>query len=105
MFVFKSIFMIRNYFVIAVRNIMRNKTYSFINILGLSIGVACCLLLALYIQDEYSYDKHIAGIDNVYRITTELHSDKGGDQKMRTCSPPIALGMSNELPEILYATR
>ena len=97
--------MIRNYFVVAFRGIMRNKAYSFINILGLSVGVACCMLLALYIQDEYSYDRHIADGDRVYRIVTELHLDKTGIKTMGTCSPPIAMGMKDELPEIESATR
>ena len=97
--------MIRNYFVVAFRGIMRNKAYSFINILGLSVGVACCMLLALYIQDEYSYDRHIADPDRVYRIVTELHLDKTGIKTMGSCSPPIAMGMKDELPEIESATR
>ena len=97
--------MIRNYFVVAFRSIMRNKAYSFINILGLSMGVACCMMLALYIQDEYSYDRHLADPDRVYRIVTELHLDKTGIKTMGTCSPPIAMGMKDELPEIESATR
>jgi putative ABC transport system permease protein len=62
--------MIRNYIVIAIRSMMRNKRYSFINILGLSVGVACCLLLALYIQDELSYDKHHKDGERIFRITS-----------------------------------
>ena len=48
--------MIKNYLTVAIRNIARNKTFSAINILGLAIGMACCILILLYVQDELSYD-------------------------------------------------
>lgn len=96
--------MLQNYLKIALRNLARNKSYSLINILGLSLGVACCLLLALYIQDEMSYDKHHARLDDLYRITTQFQSDKGLD-KLRTTSPPIAMTLRDEIPEIESAVR
>ncbi len=96
--------MIRNYIKIALRNMVRNKTYSLINIFGLSMGVACCLLLALYIQDEYSYDRHQVEVQNLYRIITDFKSDKGLN-KLATCSPPIAMAMRDELPEVESAAR
>jgi hypothetical protein len=55
--------MLKNYFKIAWRSLMKNKTFSFINIFGLSIGLTCCLLIALYLNYELSYDKqHPDGI-------------------------------------------
>ena len=96
--------MLRNYLFVVFRNIGRHKTYSFINVLGLSLGVGCCLLLALYIQDEYSYDQYHSRIDDLYRITTTFQSGKGID-RLTTCSPPIAMAMRDELPEIESATR
>lgn len=95
--------MIRNYLTIAFRSMMRNKAYSFINILGLSVGVACCLLLALYIQDEASYDKHHHDVDNLYRVTSIMGDN--GEHLMRTTSPPIVWGIKDELPEIDDVTR
>ena len=83
---------------------MRNKTYSFINISGLSIGVACCLLLALYIQDEMSYDKHHANKGNIYRVTTYMNRD-ANLRPMGTTSPPIVWGIKDEVPEIETVTR
>jgi hypothetical protein len=62
--------MIRSYIILAWRNILRSKAYSFINIAGLSLGVTCCLLLALYIQDEMSYDKHHDRVNDLYILTT-----------------------------------
>ncbi|NMH88909.1 ABC transporter permease [Flavivirga algicola] len=61
--------MIRNYFKIAWRNLLKNKGFSFINIFGLSIGVAACILISIYILHESSYDKHVSNSENIYRIT------------------------------------
>jgi len=96
--------MLHNYLKIAFRNLLRSKSYSFINIFGLALGVACCLLLTLYIQDEISYDKHHKHLENVYRITTKFESDKGID-KLGSTSPPIAMTMMEEISEVESATR
>ena len=96
--------MLKNYITMALRNLIKHKGFSFINIAGLSIGISCCLLLALYIQDEMSYDKHHTDVNNIYRIITEFHNDKGLD-RLQTASPPIALGMRDDLPEVENAAR
>ncbi len=96
--------MLRSYFIVAVRNILRSKTYSIINIFGLSLGVACCLLLSLYILDELSYDKHHDRVEDIFRITSHFKSEKGLDD-LATCSPPIAWGIKDEVPEIVSVTR
>ncbi len=96
--------MLRSYFIIAFRNMMRNKLFSGINVFGLSLSVACCLLLTLYIQDEMSYDSHHNHLQELYRITAQFQSDKGLD-KLGTSSPPIAMVMRDEIPEIEQATR
>jgi putative ABC transport system permease protein len=96
--------MLRNYFVIAFRNLQKHRLFSLINILGLSLGLTCCLLLTLYIQDELSYDSHMNRKDDVYRVVTEF---KGviGFSKLGTASPPIALALAEELPEVEAAAR
>jgi putative ABC transport system permease protein len=96
--------MLRSYFIIAWRNIQRNKTYSLINILGLSLGVACCLLLALYVQDEIRYDQHHRDLNNLYRIITKFQSERGID-RLGSTSPPIAMTLRDEIPEVLAAAR
>jgi putative ABC transport system permease protein len=96
--------MLKNYFKIAIRNIMRNKVYSLINILGLSIGVACCLLLALYIQEEFKVDKHHSRVEDIYRITTLFQNISNIDHNA-ACSPPIAMAMKDEIPEVEVAAR
>ena len=67
--------MIRNYFKIAWRNLLKNKGFTFINIIGLSIGVAACLLISLYILHESSYDKDVPNSDNIYRMVKHRIKD------------------------------
>ena len=96
--------MLRNYITIALRTMLRNQSYSLINILGLSLGLACCLLLALYIQDELSYDQHHNDLENIYRITTHFQTDNRLDD-LATASPPMAMAMKDEIPEVRAAAR
>lgn len=97
--------MLQNYIKLAVRNLLRNKVYSSINIAGLSLGIACCLLLVLYVQDELSYDKHHARLNDIYRIDTQFESDLIGLDKLASVSPPIAMTMLEEIPEVEAAAR
>ncbi|WP_111307287.1 ABC transporter permease [Confluentibacter sediminis] len=66
--------MFKNYFKIAWRNILRSKGYAFINILGLSLGLACAMLIMLYVKDEVSYDKFHSNVDDIYRVVSEYSS-------------------------------
>ncbi len=62
--------MLRNYFKIALRNLWRHKSYSFINVSGLAVGMACCLLILLFVQDELVYDRfHQKGIASISLLT------------------------------------
>lgn len=60
--------MLRNYFKIAFRNLFKNKVYSFINISGLAVGMACCMAICLYVYDEFSYDRFHPNAPNLYRV-------------------------------------
>ncbi len=71
--------MLKNYFVIAIRNLWRNKILSVINISGLSIGLACCMLIFLYAKDELSYDRFHEKKEQIYRITARMVNDQGLD--------------------------
>jgi putative ABC transport system permease protein len=96
--------MFRNYFKTAFRALLKNKTYSVINIIGLSVGTLCCLYILLYVQEQYSYDKHHKQAENIYRITTDL--TVGGDRHNNaTSSPPIAPAMKNDFAEVAEYTR
>lgn len=96
--------MLRNYFVIALRLLIKNKTFSMINILGLSTGIACCILITLYIQDELNYEKGFADHERIYRINTAFIKD-GVTENGGTTSPPIAWDLADALPEIETVTR
>ncbi len=96
--------MIRNYFILALRSMLRNRVYSIINIVGLSVGVACCLLLALYIKDEASFDQHHRDLDRLYQVTS-IMGEESENHIMRTTSAPIVWGIKDELPEIEQVTR
>src|SRR5947209_3653846 len=91
--------MIKSYLKTALRFLLKNKTFSFINIFGLAAGTLCCLYILLYVQDQYSYDKHHKDVNSIYRLTTSLVI--GGDKhKMSSASPPIGPAMKNEFPEV-----
>src|SRR3954468_464279 len=96
--------MLSNYIKIAVRQLMKNKTFSLINIFGLSVGVACCVLLTMFIQDEFAYETHFTDHRRVYRIYTSFIKE-GSDDAFPATSPPIAIGLGELLPEVEVATR
>ncbi len=60
--------MINSYLKIALRILSRENSYAFINVFGFAIGFACCIILALYLQSELSYDQHFAQHENIYRL-------------------------------------
>jgi putative ABC transport system permease protein len=96
--------MIKNYFKTAWRNLWRNKVFSVINILGLSIGLACCILMFLFIQHELSYDKFHNNSANIFRITSQQIA--GNDNKMLAVTPaPWAPLMKKDYPEITNYVR
>lgn len=78
--------MFKNYFLIAVRNLMRHKLYSFINIGGLSIGLAACILIFLFVQNELSYDTWMKDNERIYRLET-LRQEPGQTTKVSALSP------------------
>lgn len=63
--------MLKNYFKVAFRNLTKQKVYTFINVLGLSVGIASCLLITMFVVDEFSYDKFHANAENIYKIALE----------------------------------
>jgi putative ABC transport system permease protein len=73
--------MLKNYFTTAFRNLARNKIYSFINIAGLSLGLACAMLIMLYVKDEVSYDKFHKNTRQLYRVNRRLTRDNGNIDK------------------------
>jgi putative ABC transport system permease protein len=73
--------MFKNYFKTGVRNLLRNKVYSFINIAGLSFGIACAMLIILYVKDEVSYDRFHANVNDIYRVVVGQTDPKANEGK------------------------
>ncbi len=97
--------MITHYLVTAHRFLLKNKSFSIINIFGLSIGTLCCLYIVLYVRDQYAYDKHHEDAKNIYRITSALVLPGDQPQNMATCSPPVAPAMKRDFAEVQQFTR
>jgi putative ABC transport system permease protein len=96
--------MLLNYLKITIRNVVRNKTYSFINIAGLAIGIACCILILLFINDELNYDKFHKNYENIYRAC--LDSRIGNSELNAAVSPaPMAEALVKDFPQVLAATK
>ncbi|MGD8535497.1 MAG: ABC transporter permease, partial [Candidatus Aminicenantes bacterium] len=96
--------MFRNYLKIALRNIRKHKGFSCINIAGLAIGVAACLLLFLWVQDELSYDRYHDKADRIFRVITQSEAE-GQTRRFAKTSAPIGPALVNEFPEIEKAVR
>ena len=99
--------MIKNYLKIAYRNLLKYKFISFINVFGLTVGLACCLLILTYILHELSYDKYQPNADRVYRVTrTFLNPEtKAVSLTLSTVAPPFAPLLKNDFGEIEDITR
>ena len=97
--------MLQNIFKIAFRNLLKDKFYSFLNIIGLSIGIAASFLILLYIADELSFDKFHEDADRIYRISAK---GKFGDREIVTMAvscAPLAESMLKHIPEVETVTR
>ena len=80
--------MFKNYLKISLRNLLKHRVYSFINILGLAVGIAASVLITLYVLDELSYDRFHAKADRTYRIVADW-SNKGIDRRtLMFCTRP-----------------
>jgi putative ABC transport system permease protein len=95
--------MFNNYLKIALRNIFKHKGYSLINIIGLAIGMACCLLILLYVNDELSYDRYHENADRIYRVIEEVRLEGVGEE---SSSMPFPTGdtLPMEYPDAVEAS-
>ncbi|MBV6644813.1 MAG: ABC transporter permease [Cyclobacteriaceae bacterium] len=96
--------MIKNYLVVAFRNLRKHKFYSVINILGLSIGLTCFVLIALYVKDELSYDRFHTDIEDIYRLDFS-GSINSSEFITALASAPAGPTLPTEYPEVIDATR
>lgn len=99
--------MIKNYFKIAVRNLMRHKFISGVNLFGLTVGITCCLLILSYIMHELSYDKYHKRAANIYRVNRTFYNaeTKAVNLALGAVAPPIGPLLQNDFPEIKEVSR
>ena len=93
-----------SYVKIAIRNVVRQKLYSTINILGLAVGVAACITIILYVQDELSYDRYHEKADRIYRVALSANIG-GNDFNAALSAAPVAATLLEEFPEVESVTR
>jgi len=96
--------MLKNYMKVALRNLRRDPTYSYINVIGLAVGLACFVLIALYIQNELQYDRFHAGADRIFRVTSH-YTDVNGTRSFARSNPAIGPTLKNDLTEVSNTVR
>ncbi len=96
--------MLRNYFIIAVRNLKMNLVFSGLNIVGLSIGIASCLVVGLFAVDQYSYDSHHAHAKNIYRVVHKQPGERG-DTYVAVTQGVLGTELPKVFPEVRKSTR
>lgn len=97
--------MIKNYFKIALRNIKRYTTHSILNISGMAIGMTCAILILLWVQNEWSYDRHFENADELFRVI-ENQNLSGGESSLIVPTPgALAPALKEEYPEIIRSSR
>lgn len=92
--------MLRNYFITAFRNLWRNKAFSVINIVGLSVGLACCMLIFLYAMDEVSYDRFNVNAENIYHLVVDSKGTDGKVNKFSSTGDMPGPSFKRQLPEV-----
>ena len=91
--------MLKNYIITAINNLLKNKLYGAINIIGLAVGLAACILITLYVQDELSYDKHWEKSDLIYRVNNIWTLPDTPKQTSPATSFPVLPSLINFFPE------
>ncbi len=92
--------MIQNYFKVALRNLLKQKSYSLINIFGLALGVAVCLVVLLFIKDEFSYDQFHDKSERIFRLATGVLEESGDIANLAKTPSMWPIQMKNEFPEV-----
>ncbi|MBO0934656.1 ABC transporter permease [Fibrella aquatilis] len=96
--------MLHNYVKIALRNLRRSPLYSLLNMGGLALGMACCLLIALYVADEWRYDRFHANYPNIYRVW-EKQKQADGLFDVAVTPGPLAPALAKDFPDVVQTTR
>jgi putative ABC transport system permease protein len=96
--------MFKNYIKTAYRSLLKNKGFTFINIFGLALGLAICLLIVFYVVDELSYDRYNTKYDRIFRVNTDLKYG-GVTTNFAIAAPPVGDALVKEFPEVEKSTR
>jgi len=97
--------MFGNYFKSALRNMIKQKWYSLINLAGVTIGITCFILISLYVRYEFSYDRFHENAKNIYRVLVDTRETYMGRSQVTVTPGPLATAMQEEFPEVLKATK
>ena len=97
--------MLRNYLIIAVRNLMKQKIFTFINVFGLAVGVACCMILGLYVHREWSYERHHPNAEQIYRVVRENIDEVGNRSFTTGTSGALNQLLQSDVPGIRSSVR
>lgn len=96
--------MFKNYFVVTLRNMLKYKFFTAINMIGMTVGIASCLLLMLYVSNELTYDNFHPDADRLYQV--DLHGKVGGqDIRIASTCPPMAAALVSDMPEVESSMR
>ncbi len=97
--------MLKNNLKIFLRYLKRHKGYTFINISGLAIGIACCIFIMLWVQNELSFDRFNTNVENLYRVVEEQHSSDGTIRPVASTPFPLGRALVRDYPEIIKFSR
>lgn len=92
--------MLKNYLLLAIKNCRKQKTFSLINVLGLTVGIVCCLMIFVFILNEFSYDKFHKNGENIYRVMRRNNSE-GAARDIPYVAPPYAKALLNDYPDAI----
>jgi putative ABC transport system permease protein len=96
--------MIKNYFIVVMRYLRRDKLYTFINLAGLSVGIACCFIIFLFVKDEVSYDRFHKTTEKIYRLTT-FETNEAGTRHMAHSYMPMAPLLQSQFADVQQVVR
>ena len=97
--------MLLQYIKIAWRNLIKNKQQTIINLLGLTVGTASCLIILLYVFAQLGYDEHHENSEDIFRVETVIKRDGKETFDTAAGSPPVAFALKEDFPEVEEATR
>ena len=90
----------KRYLIIAVRKLLRNKLYAAINIIGLTVSIACCIIIILFVRYEFSFDRFHKKADRIFRFTIEVSTDAGYKAHFARCATPWIKYIPDEFPDV-----